>query len=235
MCKAQVGIRKAIECTADCGRFRHRRCLEIANKAVSQCLSCTAVTQLASSADKSYIETLLASAGLEEEEETDNLSVHSEGEIVSRLESNEVSDVEESGIVIYTVQGDEVWQLEAGISTKVVDINIIKRIMDQTMVKGLLDAFMDQLKVDNQIKEDAAKVERDAAKADREAEKAERDSEILKQREERIRDKQELRDYVKNFVGQFVDTGDHATQGNNNPLVSASIPNQSQGALGMGP
>ncbi|MCP4491710.1 MAG: hypothetical protein GY820_31055, partial [Gammaproteobacteria bacterium] len=177
-----------------------------------------------SSADKSYIETLLASAGLEEEEETDNLSVHSDREIVSRSESNETSDVEESGIVIYTVHGDEVWQLKAGISTKVVDINLIKKVMDQAAVKGLLDAFMDQLKADNQIKEDAAKVERDAAKADREAEKADREaekaeraSELLKQREDRIRDRHEMRDYVKNFVGQFVDTGDHATQGNNNP------------------
>ncbi len=56
VCKRRVGIQQAVECTADCGRVRHRRCLEIANKAVSRCLACTAVTQLTSSADKSYIE-----------------------------------------------------------------------------------------------------------------------------------------------------------------------------------
>ncbi|MCP4492411.1 MAG: hypothetical protein GY820_34645, partial [Gammaproteobacteria bacterium] len=191
------------------------------------------MTQRASSADKSYIETLLASAGLEEEEETDNLSVHSEREIVSRSESNETSDVEESGIVIYTVQGDEVWQLEAGISTKVVDINIIKKVMDQTAVKGMLDALAAQLEASSKAREETAKAEREVKEAEQ---KAERDAETLKQREDRIRDKHEMRDYVKNFVSQFVDTGDHNNpQGSSGTQVHSSVPNQSQGALGMGP
>ncbi|MCP4493013.1 MAG: hypothetical protein GY820_37790, partial [Gammaproteobacteria bacterium] len=189
----------------------------------------------------------LASAGLEEEEETDNLSVHSEREIVSRSESNETSDVEESGIVIYTVHGDEVWQLKAGISTKVVDINLIKKVMDQAAVKGLLDTFMDQLKADRaaekdaekaecEVKEAAERVEREAERAEREAEKAERNAETLKQREDRIRDKHEMRDFVKNFVSQFVDTGDHNNpQGSSGTQVHSSVPNQSQGALGMVP
>ncbi|MCP4485801.1 MAG: hypothetical protein GY820_00490, partial [Gammaproteobacteria bacterium] len=241
-----MGIRQAVECTADCGNFRHRHCLKIANKEVSNCLACTVVTQLASSSDKSYIDTLLKCAGLDKEEDSDHASVTSEGKVISRPQSNEASDVEGDETVVYKVQGDEVWQSKAGILTKVGDINIIKKVMDQAAVKGLLDAFMGQLKADRAAEKDververeaekeAEKAEREAEKAEREAEKGERTSEVLKQREERIRDKHELRDYVKNFVGQFVDTGDHATQRNTNPPVSASIPNQSQGALGMGP
>ncbi|MCP4489564.1 MAG: hypothetical protein GY820_19945, partial [Gammaproteobacteria bacterium] len=41
---------------------------------------------------------------------------------------------------------------------------------------------------------------------------------------------------MKNFVGQFVDTGVHSNpQGSGGTQVHSSIPNQSQGALGMGP
>ncbi|MCP4474379.1 MAG: hypothetical protein GY821_07395, partial [Gammaproteobacteria bacterium] len=144
-------------------------------------------------------------------------------------------DVEGDETVVYKVQGDEVWQSQAGILTKVGDINIIKKVMDQAAIKGMLDAVVAQLKADSQAREDAAKVEREAEKAEREAEKAERNAETLKAREDRIRDKHEMRDYVKNFMGQFVDMGDHATQRNTNPQVSASVPNQSQGALGTGP
>ncbi len=108
VCKSRVGIRKAVKCTADCGRVGHRKCLEIANKAVSQCLACTAVTQLANSADKSYIKNLLQSVGLEEEEESDSLSVCSEGKLISSHQSNEVSDIEVEETVMYKVHGDEV-------------------------------------------------------------------------------------------------------------------------------
>ncbi|MCP4475806.1 MAG: hypothetical protein GY821_14815, partial [Gammaproteobacteria bacterium] len=195
---------------------------------------------------KSYVDTLLKSAGLEEEEESDRVSVSSEGKFVSSRQSNEESDVEGDETVVYKVQGDEVWQSQAGILTKVGDINIIKKVMDQAAVKGLLDAFMDQLKADSAAKETAREAREEAAKADRElkeeaeraereAEKAERNAETLKAREDRIRDKHEMRDYVKNFVEQFAESGDHATQRNTNPPVSASVPNQSQGALGTGP
>ncbi|MCP4493035.1 MAG: hypothetical protein GY820_37915, partial [Gammaproteobacteria bacterium] len=108
VCKRRVGIRQAVECTADCGNFRHRHCLTIANKKVSECLARTVVTQLESSAGESYIETLLKSAGLEEEEDSDRASVSSEGKFVSSRQSNEVSDVEEDETVVYKVQGDEV-------------------------------------------------------------------------------------------------------------------------------
>ncbi|MCP4490683.1 MAG: hypothetical protein GY820_25725, partial [Gammaproteobacteria bacterium] len=112
-------------------------------------------------------------------------------------------------------------------------MSIIKKVMDQAMVKGMLDALAAQLKADSQVREDAAKAERELKEA---AEKAERDTETLKQREDRIRDKQELRDYVKNFVSQFVDTGDHNNApGSSNTQVHSSVPIQSQGALGMGP
>ncbi|MCP4492762.1 MAG: hypothetical protein GY820_36470, partial [Gammaproteobacteria bacterium] len=158
VCKRRVGIRQAVNCTTDCGRFRHRHCLKIANKSVSQCLSCTAITQLANSADKCYIESLLSNAGLEEEEESDHASVHSEGEIVSRQQSNEASDVEGDETVVYKVQGDEVWQLQAGILTKVGDVNIIRMVMDRNMVKGVLDALALQLG-------DAAKAREETAKA----------------------------------------------------------------------
>ncbi|MCP4489265.1 MAG: hypothetical protein GY820_18425, partial [Gammaproteobacteria bacterium] len=131
VCKRRVGIRQAVECTADCGNFRHRHCLKIANKEVSNCLACTVVTQLASSADKSYIDTLLKSAGLEEEEDSDRVSVTSEDRVVSRPQSNESSDVEGGETVVYKVRGDEVWQSKAGVSTKVGDVSIIKKIMDQ--------------------------------------------------------------------------------------------------------
>ncbi|MCP4486879.1 MAG: hypothetical protein GY820_06100, partial [Gammaproteobacteria bacterium] len=204
------------------------------------------MTQFASSADKSYIDTLLKSAGLEEEEESDRVSVSSEGKVVSSHQSNEVSDVEGDETVIYKVQGDDVWQLKAGILTKVGDINIVKKVMDQAAVKGLLDAFMGQLKADRlaerdadkverEAKESAEQVEREAEKAEREAEKAEHAAEVLKQREDRIRDKHEMRDYVKNFVEQFAESGDHVTQRNTNMQVNVSVPNQLQGALGTGP
>ncbi|MCP4473256.1 MAG: hypothetical protein GY821_01515, partial [Gammaproteobacteria bacterium] len=107
VCKRQVGIRQAVECTADCGNFRHRHCLKIANKEVSNCLACTVVTQLASSADKSYIDTLLKSAGLEEEEDSDRASVTSEGKVVSRPQSNEASDIEGDETIVNEEQGDE--------------------------------------------------------------------------------------------------------------------------------
>ncbi|MCP4491292.1 MAG: hypothetical protein GY820_28850, partial [Gammaproteobacteria bacterium] len=123
--------------------------------------------------------------------------------------------------------------------TKVGDVSVTKKVMDQAMVRGMLDTVVAQLEASSKAREEAAKANHEAKeaaeRAEHEAEKAEHNAETLKQREDRIRDRHEMRDFVKNFVGQFVDTGDHNTQTNTNPPVSASIPNQSQGALGMGP
>ncbi|MCP4474305.1 MAG: hypothetical protein GY821_07015, partial [Gammaproteobacteria bacterium] len=181
---------------------------------MSQCLACTAVTQLAKSADKSHLEQILGGtvSGLEEEEESDRGSLHSARQSVQSYQPSEVSDADGEETVVYKTQGDEIWALKSGILTKVGDTSEIKSAMDKTAVKEMIDALVAS-------QEASRNAERNAEKAERAAEvlkqQSDRNSEMLRHREERIRDKQEMRDTMKamlgEVIGQFM-----AIQANNN-------------------
>ncbi|MCP4486712.1 MAG: hypothetical protein GY820_05240, partial [Gammaproteobacteria bacterium] len=138
----------------------------------------------------------------------------------------EVSDADGEETVVYKTQGDEIWALKSGILTKVGDTSEIKSAMDKTAVKEMIDALVA------------------SQEATRNAEKADRAAEVLQQKTDRIRDKQEMRDYVKNMLGQVMEQFAAREQINkpqreeedNNSQLNASVSNQLQeGALGTEP
>ncbi|MCP4491168.1 MAG: hypothetical protein GY820_28205, partial [Gammaproteobacteria bacterium] len=134
----------------------------------------------------------------------------------------EVSDADGEETVVYKTQGDEIWALKSGILTKVGDTSEIKSAMDKTAVKELLDAFVKGQEAKNDVL----------------------NSEMLRLREERIRDKQEMRDSMKDMLGQIMgqlgvsqaNNKPQREEEDNNSQLNASVSNQLQeGALGTEP
>ncbi|MCP4494347.1 MAG: hypothetical protein GY820_44660 [Gammaproteobacteria bacterium] len=142
VCKRRVGIRQAINCTTDCGRYRHRHCLTTETKAVNRCLSCVAVTQIAKSPDPVRLDRLLQGvcSGLEEECDSDNDSLNSQRVTPSSRQSSVESDAGED-TVVYRAKGDEIWQGSGANSTLLRDTSDITTPMQANAMQQMLDVL----------------------------------------------------------------------------------------------